>query len=516
MKIKIVLAILMLVWLAPVNAQVMTFLKTVGSSSYDQGNCIRQTSDGGYITVGQTMGLGAGNSDVYLVKTDSAGTNLWTRTYGGSADDLGNSVQQTSDGGYIIVGTTSSFGTPNMSDVYLIKTDASGIVSWSKTIGGSDNDLGYSVQQTTDGGYIIGGNSYNTIGNFNLYLIKMDSNGTLVWSKTYGGAGTEHGGFVTQTADGGYVIMGDTYSFGLQGGIYIVKTDASGNEVWSKTYGNYMGGNEKLSIQQTADGGYIVATFTIELGDHDACLIKTDSNGNIIWAGSYDIMFGSQRGYSAKQTADGGYIICGSGSYQTWGGVYLVKTNSTGSVQWSRLYYGVKALDVTQTTDGGFVVTGCGVHSGSTEVLLLKTDTNGNSFCNDTSITSTKGSPAITYGAQTSVVSTSGTATSQNTMTSSGGTSASSCSTVGINEITSSSTLIDIYPNPGNGNFSLKANTKIATIKISNAFGDTIHFSEINSEKAEIDLTQQANGIYFYQIKSDNGAFKTGKVIIAN
>jgi hypothetical protein len=190
----------------------------------DCGYSVWQTNDGGYIITGETYSFGAGDSDVYLVKTDSEGTLRWQKTFGASADDWGESVLQTTDGGYIIAGTTSSFGEGGM-DVYLVKTDLAGRLQWQKTFGGSDNDLGHSVHQTDDGGYVIAGQTYSYgAGLWNVYLIKTDPNGNLLWEMTFGGSDQDRGYSVQQTNDGGYIIAGETYSFGTgDSDVYLIK-----------------------------------------------------------------------------------------------------------------------------------------------------------------------------------------------------------------------------------------------------------------------------------------------------
>jgi hypothetical protein len=312
----------------------MQWQKTFGGSSVDGAYSVQQTSDGGYVIVGYTNSYGVGSSDVYLIKTNSAGDMLWQKTFGGSSSDGGNSVQQTSDGGYVIVGYTNSYGAGS-SDVYLIKTNSAGDMLWQKTFGGRNNDSGFSVQQTSDGGYIIAGEteSYEPVYGYRVYLIKADSMGNMQWQKTFGGSGTYCGHSVQQTSDGGYIIAGETNT-----NVYLIKTNSIGDMQWQKTFGGseFDYGN---SVQQTSDGGYIIAGYThypwAPGGSSDVYLVKADSLGNMQWqktlgGSSWD------RGYSVQQTSDGGYIIAGhTCSYGAGGSdVYLIKVapENTGTV----------------------------------------------------------------------------------------------------------------------------------------------------------------------------------------
>jgi hypothetical protein len=309
--------------------------RTYGGTNDDVGLSVRQTSDSGYIIAGYTESFGAGTGDVYLIKTNASGDTLWTRTYGDSSSDHGYSVQQTSDGGYIIAGETWSFGAGSY-DVYLIKTNASGDTLWTRTYGGTRADGGNSVQQTSDSGYIIAGGTQSFgAGSCDVYLIKTNASGDTQWTRTYGETYDDMGWSVQQTSDGGYIIAGITLSFGAGGcDVYLIKTDANGDTLWTRTYGgtSYDAGH---SVQQTSDGGYIIAgiTLTFGAGGIDVYLIKTNASGDTLWTRTYG---GTDNdwGNSVQQTSDGGYIIAGytesfgAGSYD----VYLIKTDTSGQV----------------------------------------------------------------------------------------------------------------------------------------------------------------------------------------
>ena len=318
---------------APIQENVVSLLsvpsctgwnKTYGGSDFEQAFSVEQTSDGGYIIAGYGPSYVTNSYDFWLVKTDASGNQQWNKTYGGSGSDGAFSVQQTSDGGYIIAGHTTSFGAGSY-DFWLVKTDASGNQQWNKTYGGSGSDEAFSVQQTSDGGYIVAGyTSSFGAGSYDFWLVKTDGSGNQEWNKTYGGSGSDGARSVEQTSDGGYIIAG----FGPYGAggchLWLVKTDASGNRQWDKTYGG--GGSDgAYSVEQTSDGGYIIAGYTTSYaaGYCAFWLVKTDASGNQQWDKAYGGS-GDDEAFSVQQTSDGGYIIAGytssygAGSYDFW------------------------------------------------------------------------------------------------------------------------------------------------------------------------------------------------------
>lgn len=368
----------------PVGA---TFTRTYGGFYSDAAGDARQTSDGGYIIAGRTGSYGAGGSDAYLVKADPDGNALWAKTFGGTGADAGNSVHETSDRGYIVIGNTEPLGT-GTKDVYLVKTGSNGDILWSKTFGGNGGDDGNSVMETSDGGYIIAGEtgSYGA-GGYDVYLVKTDSNGNALWSKTFGGAGADDAHSVRQTSDGGYIIAGDTGSFGAgESDMYLVKTDPNGTELWSKTFGG-IGSDYGHSVRQTSDGGYIVSGYTgsFGAGANDVYLVKTDQNGNELWSRAFGGT-GTDDGNSVQETLDNGYIIAGvTKSFGEGYDVYLVKTDSNGNVLWTKAFGGSGSdygYSVQQTADGGYIIAGeTGSYgAGGGDIFLIKTDPDGNAL----------------------------------------------------------------------------------------------------------------------------------------
>ena len=198
---------------------------------------------------------------------------VWTKTYGGPNVDQAYSIQQVLDGGYIIAGSTEPFPARG-NDVWLLKTDSLGDTLWTKTYGGTTDDIAYSVRQTTDGGYIIAGetNSFGA-GGYDVYLIKTDSIGDTLWTRTYGGTANDGGGSVQQTTDGGYILV--AVKVMGQDSIWFLKTDADGDTLWTKTYGPSYYSSMRRSVEHTTDGGYIATG-----GD---LLLKTDSLGDTLW-----------------------------------------------------------------------------------------------------------------------------------------------------------------------------------------------------------------------------------------
>ena len=332
------------------------------------------------------MALSHGGVDCWIVKTDAFGNLQWQRTYGGTFEDMANSIEQTADGGYIMAGTSASnngdvSGNHGDKDFWVVKLSVSGDIEWQKSYGGDDKEVAYEIHQTTDGGYIVAGTTYSYDGvimpvngdvtgfhgGIDAWIVKISANGTLEWQKCMGANNLDGFLSVKQTTDGGYIAAGD-YS---NGNYYVAKFSATGGVEWEIVYTNYDGAHE---IRQTPDGGYIivgdiVSAFANTTG-HNFGVLKISANGEEQWrkvfggAGFFDIAF------CVALTPDGGYAIAGvtnsyySGNLGNTNGMqdgWVIKISSTGALLWQKPLGGSAndgANDIQVTPEGGFIVTG--------------------------------------------------------------------------------------------------------------------------------------------------------------
>jgi uncharacterized delta-60 repeat protein len=311
----------------------IVWTKAIGGYKRDKAYSIIQSSDGGYVVAGYTSSFGAGGSDFYVVKLDSSGNVQWTKTIGGSYSDVANSIIQSSDGGYVVAGWTASFGAGD-DDIFVVKLDSSGNVVWAKTIGGSSWDEARSIIQSSDGGYVVAGETESFgAGDDDIFVVKLDSSGNVVWAKTIGGSSYDFANSITQSSDGGYVVAGYTSSFGAGGDIYIVKLDSDGNVVWTKTIGG-SSMDVARSIIRSSDGSYVVAGYT---GGYDIYIVKLDSSWNVLWT---KVIRDGHVANSIIQSSDGGYVIAssiygvGAGNYD----FYVVKMDANGNTCFSQNY----------------------------------------------------------------------------------------------------------------------------------------------------------------------------------
>jgi len=508
MKNLLTTSLAMLCILNVTNAQI-TFQKGYGGTQLDEAKSIQQTYDHGYIIAGNTYSFGQGVWDAYLIKTDSTGSILWTKTFGDVYENYIYAVTQAVDSGIVAVGYTQNIGT-NSRDIYLIKTNASGTLLWSKIIGWNGNDEGHSVKQTSDGGYIICGLA-NENGGVGACLVKTDNNGDVTWAKKYdditSNGYVEFGSSAEQTSDGGYIMAGQSENSFCAGGsdMYLTKTDANGNIVWNKLYGG-IDHDFAYSVKQTMDGGYIMAGYTLSYGagNEDVSLVKTDSFGDTLWCKTYG---GSLRdySYSVSQTTDGGYIL--SGYTETFGAggndFYLIKVNAGGNLQWTKTFGGnsdERAFDVRQTSDVGYIVAGLtdGFGLNATSFYVVKTDSMGNSGCNQGNAITSIGSCPFTIGIPTTAAITGGTYSNTPTLISSGGSDTTLCITIptGTNDIADNNSIL-FYPNPFTSQITLSGVNEKGSIEIFDMTGKSILKISPQTDRIKINTESLISGLYF-------------------
>lgn len=378
-------------------APVIEWEKSLGGNYTERVPDIYQTSDGGYITAGSSNSQNGdvtgnhGNSDYWVVKLSSSGGIQWQKSLGGTALDEAHSVRQTTDGGYIIAGSTESnngdvTGHHGNNDYWVIKLNASGTLEWQKALGGSNNDIARSVRQTSDGGYIVAGTSSSSDGdisgnhgNGDYWIVKLTSTGNIQWEKSFGGYGSDDAYSVEQTTDNGYIIAGASASTngdvtGNHGSTdyWVIKLSSAGDLQWQKS----LGGSDTesgYSIVQTSDSGYIVAgssfsndgDVTGNHGSFDYWVVKLNTAGDLQWQKSYgEINY--DYAFDIKNTSDGGYIVSGyseSTPIKGYGAndYWMIKLFPDGNVEWDKKLGGLTddyATAAQQTSDGGYIISG--------------------------------------------------------------------------------------------------------------------------------------------------------------
>ena len=504
------------------QAPAIQWQKCYGGTNSDQSFSVHQTSDGGYIIGGVSRSSDGDltyhyGSDVYndywLVKTDADGMLQWQKVYGGTQIERLKYVIQTYDGGYLMVGWTYSndgdvTGTQALGDVWAVKTDTAGNIQWQKTTGGSAADDGYRVIQTADSGFVISGNSRSVDGDVSgnhgfadYWMVKLSAGGSVLWQKSFGGSTTDEESSLQQTADGGYILAGTSYSnngdvSGHHGSTstsdcWVLKTDSARNIVWQHSYGGtYSEGEFELKI--ASDGGYIITGLAHSndgdvSGHHgttstsDVWVLKLDTAGNLLWQKSYGGT-GNDEGLGISVCSDGGYIIAGStastdGDVTSNNGItdyWLIKIDSLGNIQWQKTMGGTlddEAMAVEQTIDGGFIVTG---FTQSNDV-----DVSGNHGDVDIWLVKLAGANGISQS--------------------------SSSDFPGL-----------FFPNPFHSNITLRLPQTFAQaeLRIYNAQGKEVRRQMIREKITVFNRNGMSNGVYYFEVINDNGEIECGKIII--
>ncbi len=321
----------------------------LGGDGNEYAFSMTRTNDGGYIMVGQTSSFGAGGNDIYVVKMDASANIQWTKVIGGGGDDRGFAIIQTTDGGYAIAGDGDSYGA-GIYDMYVIKLDASGNLQWMRTIGGLGNDGAQAIIQTNDGGYAVAGYTDFGTNSKSFYVARLDASGNLSWSRYIEGGEYEWAYSIAQTTDGGFVVGGIKGDGVATFNLYIVKLDANGNFLWGREIGT--ANDDRLShVIPTSSGGCIAVGFVQpSAGQYRAYIAHLSSGGNLIWDRTLHFA-NTDRGSYIVQTSDGGYALVGSDKF--------FKLDANGNPQWGRSLGGASLTSVVEVGAGqGYTVAG--------------------------------------------------------------------------------------------------------------------------------------------------------------
>ena len=500
--------------------------KSLGGTTDEYAYYVENTSDGGYIITGAsksndgdlTIHYGAAiKYDCWVVKFDNVGVVQWQKSLGGTESDQSICIKQTSDGGYILVGSsfsndidvTGHHGAATKADVWVVKLDAVGTIQWQKSLGGTLDDFAYSIKETTDGSFVLVGQSYsndNDVSGHHLpstladvWIAKINNSGTIIWQNSFGGSSTDIGYDIVQTIDGGYAAIAITYSndgnvSGNHGDkdAWLLKLDSLGILQWQTCLGG-TNAEELLSIKQTADNGFILVGDNSSsdgdllgipgLGLLDSWVVKTNSVGIIQWT---KLIGGSQYEYgrSVEITTDGGFVLSSTSSSNdvnvsshygatTASDFWITKIDTSGTIQWEESYGGTLDDDVRyarQTPDGGFVCV-------------------GSSQSNDFDVTFNNGQTdywIVKLGAF-----------------------------VGINEQNKSTELsVSVYPNPSVGEFHFSGLENENTIEVVDISGRIIFQNATKNNSYSLDLSENSKGLYFYRIINDKNESQIGKILL--
>lgn len=372
-----------------------TMIKNYGGTQNERGYSVKQTSDGGYVIVGSSTSYGAGGSDLWILKVDGLGEFSWSKTYGGQGNDIGRDITQTSDGGYIITGYTKSFSSGGDMDLWLIKTDANGesclysdggtcsenSSKWIKSFGTSGNDYGNSVQETSEGDFIVAGKSGRIP---SVFVIKTNSSGEKIWENLYGTGPGDRAQYIIERQDLGFLIVGKENANNVDDKLCLINIDTDGAEVWHSLYGGggADGGNH---ISEVSGGGYIIAGATKSYGNgnwDDLWLVKTSTGGSMEWQKTFGGSYTETGNYAHEKDA-GGFMVTGStesigqGLYDIW----VVSTDYTGNEIYSQTFGGSmddKAIRGARGNSGELLIIGYteSFGNGGENVLFIKIDPN--------------------------------------------------------------------------------------------------------------------------------------------
>ncbi len=473
--------ILLLAFVSVVSQAQISFERTYSDSGITNAYDIVATYDGGYAVTGFKTCSSFGCLDFFLLKLDSLGNVEWIRLYDGfGADDLPRSLVQTTDSGFVMAGRSAS--PPNVDDnVRLLKVDKNGNELWDRNYGGQGCEQGWDVEQTFDGGFIIAtqADTGGTCNEIQIELIKTDALGIIEWQTQYYNAGQGRAVAVKQTADSGFVCTGVTnFMITATSGedVFLLKTNKNGNEQWVKFYGNE-GSERGEDVIIASDGGFVVVGHTQGYFNSNTIasyIIKTNISGDTLWTKVYE-KDDSNQSFKGVEDDNNNIVLIGSAAQFSTGvsSFYLLKLSNVGSKIWEKTFKGAPnsnngANSIALAHDGGYIM--CGITSPSAQVYVVKTDTAG--------------------------------------------------LIVGINEVTptNNTTTVKVFPNPANDNLTISHNLETKDGKISleimDVMGRVLLNNTINNTNHQIDISQLASGLYFYNIIQHDKMIQSGKLVV--
>jgi hypothetical protein len=343
-----------------------------------QGECclsIQQTADSGYIAVGWTGSFGNGQRDIYILRMDQNGDTIWSKTYGGPANDEAWDIDEVDGTGFIIAGCISD--SSGYRNGYALRINNFGDTIWTREYGGIFDDMFRSVCLTPDSGFLFVGYTVQSWGD--VFILKTDCNGDSLWSIILGGSSNDDGWCIEALSNGGYIVAGWTESFGAGGSdVYLIRVNDNGDTLWTKTIGSSTHSEKGYSIKQTLVNGFVIVGET-NAHFHDFYCTLADSTGDSIWTKTYGDPGDTDIGYSVALSKDSNFVAAGHTWGQAWEDFYLIKINPQGDTIWTAQYgssdYADKAFSIQQTFDGGYIVAGSGwISSNANDFFIVKTE----------------------------------------------------------------------------------------------------------------------------------------------
>jgi len=361
-----------------------TFERYYGGPGRDEAALARPLA-GGYVVCGRTMSFGADSGDIWVIWTNLSGDTVRTRRYGIPGRAMRPSdIVSTGDGGFIVAGDARTLGQgDDARDIWLAKVTATGDTQWTRTFGGPLGDENPVVQPVGDGCIVLASYQTGLNSNHDFWLLMLDAGGGVVWEKKYGGAGTDVPKGITPTADGGFILTGYTCREGQpMGDVWLLKTDAAGDTQWTRKYGNDAAFDQGQAVTPTEDGGYLVCGTVSATTTMDWYVVKTNGSGDSLWTKTWGTALYDMGG-SCIQVPGGGYVLCGfvNSNYTTTGDLCLLALTTAGDSAWCRTYGGAApefGLAAARCPDGGFIIAGVTMSYGTAgDAYLVKTDASG-------------------------------------------------------------------------------------------------------------------------------------------